>query len=281
MAAEVAVLDGATGSERWRRTLKNLYDLKDRATVLRVADLEGDGNLSVLVGTAGWFVNVFTPEGDPRWAQWFRYHPITAVEAADVDGDGRAEVIVGNVYSTPLNVHEFDGSFRWSTLEQVGAEGNATTPRRGIGLTQLRLADLDDDGLQEIIYGTEDGWLYAVDPLEGDEVWQLNVVGSVISLEITDDGVMAANEFGDVYVISRTGKILAHRQVSERIRCATPSGDELALATEGGQLLWLDANCEVVGSAHVEGGEIRQLFAAGVDVVCVLEDDTIWALLLS
>lgn len=281
MAAEVAVLDGATGSERWRRTLKNLYDLKDRATVLRVADLEGDGNLSVLVGTAGWFVNVFTPEGDPRWAQWFRYHPITAVEAADVDGDGRAEVIVGNVYSTPLNVHEFDGSFRWSTLEQVGAEGNATTPRRGIGLTQLRLADLDDDGRQEIIYGTEDGWLYAVDPLEGDEVWQLNVVGSVISLEITDDGVMAANEFGDVYVISRTGKILAHRQVSERIRCATPSGDELALATEGGQLLWLDANCEVVGSAHVEGGEIRQLLAAGVDVVCVLEDDTIWALLLS
>jgi hypothetical protein len=108
---------------------------------------------------------------------------ITALQAADVDGDGRAEVIVGNTYSTPLTVHEFDGAFRWSTLEQVGAEGNATTPRRGIGLTQLRLCDLDGDTRQEILYGTEDGWLFAVEPRRGEELWQLNIVGKVVGLE--------------------------------------------------------------------------------------------------
>ncbi len=273
-AAEFSVLDGATGTERWRQPLKNLYDSKAAATVVRVADLEGDGQLSVLVGTAGWFVNVFTTDGTPKWAQWFRYHVITAVEAADVDGDGRAEVIVGNTYSTPLNVHEFDGTFRWSTLEQVGAEGNATTPRRGIGLTQLRLSDLDGDGRQEIIYGTEDGWLFAVDPLAGEEIWQHNVVGKVVGLEVTQTGVIAANEFGDVYVLSKSGEITTHRHVSEWIRETTRSADGMLLAIEGGDVLQLDASGLVTGSQRVPS-EIRQLHADPRRIVCLLDDGTI------
>ena len=276
--AEVVVLDGGTGVERWRQPLKNLYDSAAAATVLRVADLEGEGNLSVLVGTAGWFVNVFKPDGTPKWAQWFRYHVITAVEAADVDGDGRAEVIVGNTYSTPLTVHEFDGTFRWSTLEQVGAEGNATTPRRGIGLTQMRLFDIDGDGRQEIIYGTEDGWIFAVDPVAGDEVWHLNIVGKVVALEVTEAGVLAASEYGDVYLLSVTGEILSMQHVSEWIRTATRCGDELVIATEEGQLLWLHANGDVLGAVHVDG-EIHHLQARDQDVICVTQDDTISAFL--
>ncbi|MBT5058455.1 MAG: PQQ-binding-like beta-propeller repeat protein [Gemmatimonadetes bacterium] len=277
-SAEVVVIDAAGGAERWRRPLKNLYDSAAAVTVLRVADLEGDGDLSVLVGTAGWFVNVFKPDGTPKWTQWFRYHVITAVEAADVDNDGRAEVIVGNTYSTPLTVHEFDGTFRWSTLEQVGAEGNATTPRRGIGLTQMRLCDVDGDGRQEIIYGTEDGWIFAVDSLAGDEVWQLNIVGKVVALEVTEAGVLAASEHGDLYLLSLTGEILSMRHVSEWIRSATRCGDEIVMATEEGQLLWLGAAGDVLGSAHVDG-EIRHLLARDQDVICVTEDDTISAFL--
>ena len=50
-------------------------------------------------------------------------HAITALAAADVDGDGQAEVIAGTEYSTPLNVHNSDGSFRWTTFEEVGSRG--------------------------------------------------------------------------------------------------------------------------------------------------------------
>ena len=142
-ASELIVLDGGSGRERWRRPLKNLYGSVSPVTALTVADLEGEGEPSLLAGTAGWFVNVFTPGGAPKWARWIRYHVITALEATDADGDGRAEVIVGTTYSTPLTVHDYDGAFRWSTLEQVGSEGNATTPRRGIHLTRMRLADLE------------------------------------------------------------------------------------------------------------------------------------------
>lgn len=275
-ASELIVLDGKTGRERWRRPLKNLNDAPAPVTTLCVADLEGKGGRSLLAGTAGWFVNVFTPEGAPKWAQWIRYHVITALEAADVDGDGRAEVIVGNTYSTPLTVHEFDGNFRWSTLEQVGAEGNATTPRRGIGLTHMRLCDLDGDGRQEIVYGTEDGWLFAVEPRRGGEVWKLNIVGQVVGLETLPTGILAASEFGDLYTLGFDGTLHTHQHVSEWIHAAVRCGDEIVLATQGGRLLKFDATGVETGFLRIRG-EVRGLHCVGDVVICALENNRICA----
>jgi len=251
--------------------MKNLYGSVSPVTALAVADLEGKGETSLLAGTAGWFVNVFTPGGSPKWARWVRYHVITALEAADVDGDGRAEVIVGTTYSTPLTVHDHDGAFRWSTLEQVGSEGNATTPRRGIHLTQMRLSDLDGDGVREIVYGTEDGWLFAVEPRAGAELWQANIVGQVMALEVLPGGVVAASGFGDLYCLDPGGSVRRHSHPCEWVRASTRLGDDLVLAAEGGRLLRVNAACEVVGELWT-GGEVRRLTAAGRHLVCVLDD---------
>ncbi len=273
-ASELIVLDGATGHQRGRRPLKNLNDVPAPVTTLCVADLEGDGSLSLLAGTAGWFVNVFAADTTPKWAQWIRYHVITALQAADVDGDGRAEVIVGNTYSTPLTVHEFDGAFRWSTLEQVGAEGNATTPRRGIGLTQLRLCDLDGDTRQEILYGTEDGWLFAVEPRRGEELWQLNIVGKVVGLERLPSAIVAAGEFGDLYLLGFDGTVQTHKHVGEWIRAAARSGDDIVIATDEGRVLKFGATGVQTGSLQTKG-EIRQLHCTERDIFCVLDDHRI------
>jgi outer membrane protein assembly factor BamB len=273
-ASEIVVLDGDTGQERWRRSLKNLYDNPAPATTLRVADLEGEGQLDVLCGTAGWFVNVFEPDGTPTWAQWIRYHVITALEAADVDGDGRAEVIVGNTYSTSLTVHEFDGTFRWSTLEQVGAEGNATTPRRGIGLRQLRLADVDGDGVQEVLYGTDDGWLFAVDPRAGDEVWQLNIVGAVVGLEVLADSVLVAGEFGDLVVLGHDGRRRRHEVIHGWNRAAVRVGDTVVIAGEQGRLTRVNREGHVIEAWQLEG-EIQRLVATPDLLVAVLNDQLV------
>ncbi len=270
-ASELIVLDGGSGRERWRRPLKNLYGSVSPVTALAVADLEGGGETSVLAGTAGWFVNVFTPGGSPKWARWVRYHVITALEADDVDGDGRAEVIVGTTYSTPLTVHDYDGAFRWSTLEQVGSEGNATTPRRGIHLTRMRLSDLDGDGVREIVYGTEDGWLFAVEPRAGAELWQLNIVGEVMALEVLPGGVVAASGFGDLYGLDPDGTLRRHSHPCEWVRASTRLEDDLVLAAEGGRLLRVNADAEVTGELWT-GGEVRRLTAAGRHLVCVLDD---------
>jgi outer membrane protein assembly factor BamB len=273
-ASEVIVLDGSTGREGWRRPLKNLYDAPAPATTLCVADLEGDGELSVLVGTAGWFVNVFQPDGTPKWENWFRYHVITALAAADVDGDGRAEVIVGNTYSTPLTVHEYDGSLRWSTLEQVGADGNATTPRRGIGLTKLKLADLDGNGRQEIVYGTEDGWIYAVDATDGAGIWRLNIIGKVVALERMPASIMVANEFGDLYTLRHDGHVSSRAHVSEWIHAVVRCGDDLFIANELGQLLRYDVTGTRTGAVQTDG-KVEQLHCTGHDLIYALADGSI------
>ncbi len=239
------------GQERWRRPLQNISNRGAAVTALAVADLTGAGPQSVLAGTAGWYVNVFAADGTPQWANWFRYHSITALAVADVDGDGRAEVMAGNVYCTPLTVHNFDGSFRWSTLEQVGSEGNATTPRRGICLTQLNLWDVDGDGVQEIAYGTADGWLYVVKPQDGAEVWRYNLVGEVRGLLRTDEGLLTASEFGGLYCFGPKGQVRWRVQLSSWIRRLVRSGEVLVLETESG-LLRCDLKGHPTGSHPLE-----------------------------
>ena len=119
-------------------------------------------------------------------------------------------------------MHNSDGSFRWTTFEEVGSEGNATTPRRGIGLTHLQLVDVDRDGVREIVYGTQDGWIYAVKPQDGAEVWHANVVGEVVGLIAFPCGLVAASEFGELYAFSYRGELRWHVQIGEWIRGPLP-----------------------------------------------------------
>ncbi|MBM3263529.1 MAG: PQQ-binding-like beta-propeller repeat protein [candidate division Zixibacteria bacterium] len=266
-------LDTVTGQERWRRTLKNISARGAAVTAIATADLYGDGHSAVVAGTAGWFVNAFVGDGTPLWATWVRYHPITRLIVEDADGDGRGEVMVGNVYSTPLTVHHADGSFRWSTLEQVGAEGNATTPRRGNGLTHMTLIDVDGDGLREIVYGTEDGWIYAVSPQEGAERWRLSVAGEVAGLAATPDGIATATEFGLLYRLAWDGSIRWYAPVANRIHTMAVVGDQTVSVAED-RLLRHDPTGRSTGSLPLPA---KVLFAHPVknSVICALADGTV------
>lgn len=269
--SHIIVLDGQTGEECWRRKLVTMSARGERVVAIAVAGLEGNGARRVLAGTAGWYVNAFTGEGDLLWAQWVRYHSITAMTVEDADGDGKAEVMVGNVYSTPLTVHNFDGSFRWSTLEQVGAEGNATTPRRGIHLTCMRLLDVDGDGVREIVYGTADGWIYAVRPRDGAEVWRLNIAGEVKGLAPYGDRVITANEFGELYAIGYDGAIVWRTCAAEWIGGVEAVEDCLIVAAPPDMLLVYDMDGVCIGSRRMDGA-IRGMRPCKDGVVCVTEE---------
>ena len=265
---QLAALAGHSGEQRWCKTLKN-SGWGAKVSGLTVADLEGQGRTSVLASTVGWYINAFAADGALEWAEWVRYHAITALAVADVDGDGLAEVIAGTEYSTPLNVHNSDGSFRWTTFEEVGSEGNATTPRRGIGLTHLQLVDVDGDGVREIVYGTQDGWIYAVKPQDGAEVWHVNIVGEVVGLIAFPFGLVAASEFGELYAFSYRGELRWHVQVGEWIRAIAPIGEHIVAAVEKGALLACDADGRCVGAVALEA-EIRGLWPCRGGVVCSL-----------
>ena len=271
--SELALLTGATGEERWRRPLKTISGRGAKVTDIAVARLHRDGPLCVLAGNEGWFVNVFTTDGEPLWATWVRYHPITRLLVDDTDGDGFPEVMVGNIYSTPLTVHNADGSFRWSTLEQVGAEGNATTPRRGIHLTQMLLVDVNGDGAREIVYGTADGWLYAVSARDGAEYWRVNIVGAVTGLEATPTGLAVTSEFGVLYRFSLDGQIRWYTQAAPHIRGMVLAGEETVAFTSHG-LLRHDAWGNSTGSLDLPS---EPLFArsVGKGLVFALTDGSV------
>ena len=276
--SRLIVLEGDSGEERWRRGLVNMSSRGSRVSGLAVADLEGNGDLSVLAGTEGWFVNAFANDGSPKWAEWFRYHAITALKVADADGDGKAEVLVGTEYYTPLTVHNFDGSFRWSTFEQVGSHGNATTPRRGICLKHMVVCDLDRDGILEIVYGTEDGWVYAVKPQDGAELWHTNLVGEIAGLVVLGDVLIVACEFGALYGFDFDGNLKWRRHEAQWIHALVESGGVIAVAANRREvrtydiegrcqgLLEMPANVTslIAGKSGFVCGTGRQLFALDV-----------------
>lgn len=271
--SELVLLTGATGEERWRRPLKTLGGRAARVADIAVARLRSNGPLCILAGNEGWYLDAFTTDGEPLWATWVRYHPITRLLVEDIDGDGIAEVMVGNIYSTPLSVHNADGSFRWSTLEQVGAEGNATTPRRGIHLTQMLLADVNGDGMREIVYGTADGWLYAVSAEDGAEYWRVNIVGAVTGMEATATGLAVSSEFGVLYRFDLDGRMRWYTQVATHIRGLALAGEEtVVLAADG--LLRHDAQGNSTGSLVLPA---EPLLACSLQngLVCALADGTI------
>ena len=249
--SQLIVLEGDSGSERWRRGLRNMSSRGARVSGIAVADLEGNGGLSVLAGTEGWFVNAFAHDGSPKWAEWFRYHAITALQVTDTDGDGRAEVLAGTEYYTPLTVHNFDGSFRWSTFEQVGSHGNATTPRRGIGLKHMVLCDLDGDGVLEIVYGTEDGWIYAVKPQDGAELWHMNLVGEITGLVVLDDVLIAACEFGGLYGFDFSGNPKWQRHEAQWCHALAESRGAIAVAANRREIRMYDVEGRCRGSLEM------------------------------
>lgn len=265
--SQLVVLEGDSGSERWRRPMANMFNRGTRVSGIAVANLEGNGDLSVLAGTEGWFVNAFAFDGSPKWAEWFRYHAITALQVVDTDGDGKAEVLVGTEYYTPLTVHNFDGSFRWSTFEQVGSHGNATTPRRGIGLKHMVLCDLDRDGVLEVVYGTEDGWIYAVKSQDGAELWHTNLVGEITGLVVLEDTLISACEFGALYGFDFSGNLIWQRHDAQWIHALAESGGVIAVAANRQEIRTYDVEGRCQGSLEMPSN-VTSLAAAQSGFVC-------------
>ena len=266
-ASRLIVFDAESGAQVWMRELQNMWSRGARVTGLAVADLDGTGNPDVLAGTEGWYVNAFTSSGERIWAEWFRYHAITSLLVADADQDGKAEVFVGTEYSTPLTVHNFDGSFKWSTFEEVGSEGNATTPRRGICLKHMILMDVDSDGVLEAVYGTEDGWIYAVKPQDGAEVWHLNLAGEITGLAQYNGRIVASNEFGFVSSINLNGELEWCNRVADWTSHLTISSDGVHVVTNHVQVSRIDSSGKISRSIDLDQ-PISHLRGNNEHVIC-------------
>lgn len=151
-------------------------------------------------------------EGHPLW-----HHGMTRDtggtiwgQLVDLDGDGQSEVL----HAQP------DGILRCFSLQQTShcPTCPAETPKQGQGsierwhldmkrpVSRLIAADLDHDGRMEVLFGCDDGKLYALGEREGKPriLWSINLhrrVGEPVIADLDGDGLP------EILVTSEDGKL--------------------------------------------------------------------------
>ncbi|GEM_PF-1387333 len=150
----VYLLNGATGEIIWEESFSNcqIYG----APV--VADLEGDGTNEVIFGIANtsqnWKVHILDGvTGNVEHSLDIPNRVYGPVGVGDLDDDGYLDIVVGV---------QTNGIYAWS-----GAGSHALLPGFPVGTTGsvksgITLVDMDADFELEIVVGTGDGLLYAI-----------------------------------------------------------------------------------------------------------------------
>lgn len=167
------VLDPAMGT--LRDSFGPLSDVVDNGFVPllnnpSIGDLDNDGSLDIVNGTAGlgllasaqeggkrgsvehavgaWLGNGYFMDGFPKRAgdyQFFMNYTI-----ADVDGDGRANILSGD-----------GGYFVWATNPDGSQAPGFPKWTQGWHITTPAVGDLNGDDLIDVVASTREGWLYA------------------------------------------------------------------------------------------------------------------------
>lgn len=116
-----------------------------------VADLDGDGDLDIVLGGVVWFENP-RPRGDPARDPW----PVHVVDrrpghdllAADLDGDGKVDLVLrdqsafGSKKGDRIAIYRQTAADQWALRELACPDGEG-----------IALADLNADGRPDIVVG--------------------------------------------------------------------------------------------------------------------------------
>lgn len=146
---------------------------------------------------------------------------MSGLETADLDGDGTDEVVYTlSGHWNELRVYEGSGAIRWMKFFGPDKAG-------GTFMSALHLADLDGDGLKEILTGTKTGWLHVFDR-RGNLLWQRRFDSGVTALTAPGDTqrVAVGCEDGSLLLLDGAGNTLAAAHLDGAVRTLvnTPRG---------------------------------------------------------
>ncbi len=192
------------GHGQWKQSIEGLRrDMGYGGS--RVADLDGDGKLDIAYSGHDVMPQVFLGDGHGAWKTSsdgiFMDGPCADVAVGDVDGDGTKELVAMGQFSD-------NGGLRVFRRTETGWEVLAEILDRSKFGAQVRLADLDGDGRDEIIAATCDGprvWRFVGEVFEAfSEGLPTPMIGgsdqAVIARDFDGDGMqelLVAGHHGD------------------------------------------------------------------------------------
>jgi len=151
----VQLHEAATGRLVWRRAIPPAEYPGGNGSCV-VDDIDQDGRIEVVYGLCNCVMCVDARTGRVRWVYDDRIkicHGRLAL--ADVNDDGRSEVVVATEYGDDLLNVDNDRSSILS-LDYAGRVVRRLQNIQGdLGSTQIVISDVDNDGLGEIVHGSE------------------------------------------------------------------------------------------------------------------------------
>jgi outer membrane protein assembly factor BamB len=156
----VYALRGTDGARKW------FFNLGVDQRVISspaLADIDGDGKIEVVIGSNANKLYVFEGQGDAQGNAKIKYIHETGyyIESSptlgDIDGDGKIEIVVGSHDAHLYVLEAIPGQ------QQLRVEWKYSPPSANIFFSSPTLADIDDDGLLEIVIGNNNQVFYAFD----------------------------------------------------------------------------------------------------------------------
>ncbi len=253
----------ADGAERMRIDMPRGTHMPPWATCLDLADLDADGRLWPVVGTAAWQVVAITPEGGFRWIFDTAAHTVTDVAAGDLNSDGRDEIATATVYYCVPAITA-DGDRLWED-EDYNDFWNA-----GPTFPMVRIADVDGDGEPEVITAGSDALVHCID-CRGYKKWTCSIGDEAAGLQVTPAGIAAASLTGDVHLIDGVGEPVWRARLGSRCCSLAAVEGGFAVAVEDGRVLWLDASGDAIAGIALDA-LCRHLLADGAAVIAATAD---------
>lgn len=251
--SKVFLLD-ENGKQLWETELP-YYKRIAKVVYFSTADLKGDGNRALIVGSENWHHYAFDSGGQQIW-KYESVHASTAGCPIDLDGDGREEYIAGTEY------------YWWHGVSPTGEKlwqyRTPTGPR-----TTSVVAGKVGDGKPTVFFGGADGYIHSVNA-DGTLAWQYSTGDEITGLALSDldgDGkpeVLAGSLSFNVVATRCDGTKLWRRDIGEPIKALVladmdaDGSDEVCVGTEDGRVIVLDRAGEPVAE-WTAGSEVARL----------------------
>jgi len=234
-------------------------------THLQVRDLDGDGMPEIIAGLRSWQLHVFDAQFRPRWHNSMILHGVADLAFGPAPHGGDF-LYAGDKYG---------GSYRLE-VGKTPEEERCRGAFNGIGDVALAIADVDGDGVDDVISASDQGRLTAFSPAtlamddyypydapEWKPLWRYNSYGfsfsGVTTIGAGEPAVVASSEGGYLYYLRlRDGAVRQIVDVTEGVSVLAGLDDQRVLiGGRNGGICVVDAAGKITKRAKLSGRIVK------------------------